>query len=185
MILGLDIATTTGWALYDPHKPVSAIRAGSFKCIGDSPEAKAYSLSGHLIKLIGDYGKPDFVCIEEPLRAIPQGKRSMKFMGEEQQVGGAAGSAQMMVLANQLVGSAIGLIRGYGLPFETVTSATWRKAMYNGDRAKGSAEWKRLARDKCRLLKIEVPNADAAEASFIAMFGPNCQRYKYLQAEAA
>lgn len=186
MILGLDIASKTGWALYDPKAPISAIRSGSFTVSGNTPEEKAASLAGHLIKLFKFNGVPQFAVIEQPIRTAPLAKKTQNLMGLKVAASVAPAGLNAVILSNQLVGGAVALIRGYGIAWEMVSSSTWRKGAFGFGRKPGMdrAGWKRLAKERCQQLKIDVSNADEAEAVFIAMAGPNCQRFKMLQAKA-
>ncbi|MER8956756.1 hypothetical protein NKH98_29530 [Mesorhizobium sp. M0833] len=66
----------------------------------------------------------------------------------------------------------------------TIPSSTWRKHFLGMGRSPGfdRAMWKRTAVERCRVLKIDVKNADAAEAVGIAMAGEACQRFKMARA---
>ncbi|MER9871229.1 hypothetical protein NKJ35_29405 [Mesorhizobium sp. M0136] len=84
-----------------------------------------------------------------------------------------------------LVCAAVAIIGGsYGIPWETIPSSTWRKHFLGMGRSPGfdRAMWKRTAVERCRVLKIDVKNADAAEAVGIAMAGEACQRFKMARA---
>ena len=182
ILLGLDIATTTGWAYFDPEKPISAILPGSFKTSGDSPEKKDWLHAGHLIRLFRERGRPDFVVIEQPLRMAPITRKSQSFMGQNEEIRAQVGGLTAVISSNQLVGATVGLLRGYGIPFATVDSKVWRKNAYGFGTRKGwvSKDWKKHAKDQCAQMRIPVKNADQAEAVWIAFYGPKCQQYKWL-----
>jgi len=64
LILGLDIATTTGFAWYDTDASLSAVRPGSFKIGGECYEARAGEMGQRIIKMVKQT-RPDFVVIEQ------------------------------------------------------------------------------------------------------------------------
>lgn len=183
-ILGLDVATTTGWAFYDPALPMAAIVSGSFRVQGKTPEEKAYDIASRMIRLFKEHKKPDFIVIEQPIRTAPVQKKAQKFMGQDTGAFQAqAGGLNAVISSNQLVGSIVGLIRGYGLSFEMVGSSSWRSNSFGFGTRKGwqRQDWKRHAKDRCAQMRIDVRNADEAEAVWIAFYGPKCQRYKLIE----
>jgi hypothetical protein len=196
-ILGLDIATCTGFAWYEPGSPLSTIKTGLIKAVGDSVEDKyasiALCLKNDVLreKYIDDDGRekkrlclPDFVAIEQPMRNIVSFKKTKQTLAgpvEEQTINPNA------LQLSGLVGAVIGIVAAYGIPFETIPSSTWRKHFLGMGRSPGfdRAAWKRAAVERCRVFRIDVRNADAAEAVGIAMAGENCQRFKQLRMVAA
>lgn len=183
LILGLDVATTTGFAWYEPGSSLSAIKTGLIRAEGAGSE-KAASLSRQLIRMIKE-NRPDFVAIEEPLKISPQFKKV------RQTLSGPVEELTINPSANQLTGlawTAIGILNGgYGIPYEEIPSATWRSCFLGFGRRSGfdRQAWKKAAVDRCRSLRIEVRNADAAEAVGIAFAAPNTQRFKMMQQRAA
>jgi hypothetical protein len=194
LILGLDIATTTGFAWYDDKASLSAIKTGLIKAEGDNAEEKAASLARLLIDQLHEWVEEtvdgvttkrrvrkhvDFVAIEQPMRNIKS------FRKTKTDLAGEIGEATINPNALQLEGlvcAAVAIIAAYRLPWETIPSATWRKAFLGMGRSPGMdrAGWKKAAVDRCRALKIEVRNADAAEAVGIAFAGTGSQRFKML-----
>lgn len=79
LMLALDVATTTGWAVYDTERPPSAVISGSFRTGGeDTPlTEKLLEIRRQVPRLIKQY-KPDFAVIEEPLAVIPRYKKKPK-----------------------------------------------------------------------------------------------------------
>lgn len=180
VILGLDIATTTGFAWYEPGSSLSSIKTGLIKAAGDNAEDKAASLATQMVTMF-KAGKPDFVAIEQPMRNVVSFKKKRQDFGgevEEQTINPNA------LQLSSLAGAAIGIIAAYRIPWECVASSTWRKHFLGMGRSPGfdRAMWKRAAIERCRVLKIEVKNADAAEAVGIAMAGEACQRFKMARA---
>ncbi|MBB3144908.1 Holliday junction resolvasome RuvABC endonuclease subunit [Phyllobacterium trifolii] len=188
LILGLDIATRTGFAYYDDQASLAAIRVGHIQCEGEEFEEKAAFLGRALVRLI-KADKPDFIIIERPIRAQPGGggKRTMKFMGEEQQVEAKGSGLNAVISSNQLVGAASAIIGAYGIPFDTIASVSWRKAFLGFGTHKGweRKDWKKAARDRCTQLKIKVTNDDQGEAVGIAFAGSGHDRVKMMKIGAA
>lgn len=79
------------------------------------------------------------------------------------------------------------IIATYRSPWERIPSATWRKHFLGIGRSPGfdRAMWERTAVERCRTFKIDVKNADAAEAVGISMAGEATQTFKMLQARRA
>ena len=170
MILGLDIATKTGWALCENSR-FSGIRTGSFKCDGETAEEKARALAVHLIALIKREGVPKLAVIEQPQRNVQPHKKAPSKLFPDMEMGMTINAATALQL-NQLVGSAIGVLTGYGVPYRTVAVATWRKGFFPaGQRGVDRQDWKKMAKRQCELLRIPVGNADEAEAVGIAVYG--------------
>ncbi|HEU4986884.1 MAG TPA: hypothetical protein VFT89_07445 [Rhizobiaceae bacterium] len=183
IILGLDVATTTGFAWYEPGSSLSSIKTGLIKAQGENAEEKAASLAQQLVAMF-KAGKPDFVAIEQPMRNVVSFKKKRQdFAGEVEEQTLNPNALQLSSLA----GAAVGIIAAYRIPWETIPSATWRKHFLGMGRSPGfdRAAWKRAAVERCRMFRIEVKNADAAEAVGIAMAGEACQRFKALMARAA
>ena len=186
LILGLDAAQATGWALYDTNADLSSIRVGVLKAVGDDYEHKAASLGFALMKLIKD-DRPDFIALEASIKMHPGAKQKVKFMGEETQETGGGSGMNAVISSNQMVGAVSAIIGAYRIPFETITSGTWRKQFLGFGRRPGwqRKDWKRAARERCAQLRINVTNDDQADAVGIAYAGASTQTFKLLQARAA
>jgi Holliday junction resolvasome RuvABC endonuclease subunit len=185
IILGLDIATVTGFAWYEPgpQTSLSAIKTGIIKAVGDNAEEKAASLAQQLVAMF-KAGRPDFVAIEQPMRNVVSFKKTRQTLAgpvDEQTINPNALQLEGLVCA------AVAIVAAYRIPWETVPSSTWRKHFLGMGRSPGfdRATWKRAAVDRCRVFKIDVRNADAAEAVGIAMAGEACQTFKMILARAA
>lgn len=179
LILGLDIATTTGFAWYEPGSRLSSIKTGLIKATGDNAEEKAASLAQQLVTMF-KADRPDFVAIEQPMRNVVSFKKTKQTLTgpvDEQTINPNALQLEGLVCA------AVAIIAAYRIPWETIPSATWRKHFLGMGRSPGfdRAAWKRAAVDRCRAFKIDVKNADAAEAVGIAMAGEACQRFRILR----
>lgn len=185
LILGLDVATQTGFSYYDDKAALSAIRVGTIKCIGESYEEKSAFLGQSLVKLIKQ-DRPDFIAIEQPIRTQPGGKRTVKFMGEEEQVEGGSG-INAVISSNQLVGAASAIIGAYNIPFTTIASVTWRKAFLGFGTHKGwqRKDWKKAVRERCGQLKIRITNDDQSDAVGIAFAASQHMAVRALKARIA
>src|SRR5690606_26650897 len=69
LILGLDIATTTGFAWYEPGSSLSSIKTSIINAVGENAEEKAASLAQQMVKMLRET-RPDFVAIEQPMRNV-------------------------------------------------------------------------------------------------------------------
>lgn len=185
VILGLDVASTTGFAWYDTGASLSAIKTGLIKSTGDNAEEKAASLALQLVAML-KAEKPDFVAIEEPLRNVKMFKKKGKpdLAGNRQDEDTINPNALML---EGLVCSAVAIVAAFRVPWATVSAQTWRKAFLCMGRSPGfdRAAWKRAAVERCRAFRIDVKNADAAEAVGIAFAGAGCQAFKHLQSKVA
>lgn len=189
LILGLDAAQATGYALYDPSPsvPLAAIKAGVLKAVGESYEEKAAALGFALMKLI-KANRPDFVAIEMPIRTQPGAiKRHVKFMGEQVEEQASGSGLNAVISSNQMVGACMGIIGAYGLPFEAIAPVTWRTQFLGFGRRTGwqRKDWKRAVRERCQQLKITVTNDDQADAVGIAFAAKACQTWRMIQTKQA
>lgn len=197
LILGLDIATTTGFAWYDDKASLSAIKTGLIKAQGENAEEKAASLACQIVKMLRET-KPDFVAIERPLPNIMQFEKFSDDLVDGQAASSTVNPNQMLLPT--YIGAAVAIIAAYRIPFETIAPQSWHKAYYGSgfkppkkfikikrhpQGGKWVNDWKTPAVERARALKIEVRNADAAEAVGIAFAGASTQTYRMMQARAA
>jgi hypothetical protein len=183
LILGLDIATTTGFAWYEPGCSLSSIKTGLIKAEGENAEEKAASLGQQLVAMFKP-GRPDFVAIEQPMRNVVSFKKTRDTLAgpvDEQTINPNA------LQLSSLAGAAVAIIAAYRIPWETIPSATWRRHFLGMGSNPGfnRAMWKRAAVERCRVLLIGVKNADAGEAVGFAMAGEATQSFKIMKARAA
>lgn len=183
LILGLDIATTTGFAWYDTEASLSAIKAGSFRIGGEGFEQRAGEMGAIMIRMMREQ-RPDFVAMEQPTRNVMQHRRQgHDLAGEHDELTINAGTS---LLLNQLTGAAAAIIRGYRIPFDVIAPTSWRKQFLGFGKRPGwqRKDWKRAARDRCAQLKITVTNDDQADAVGIAFAGAGLQTFKMMQRAA-
>ena len=159
LILGLDIATKTGWA-YSKGRSAQHIESGTFRCQGGDVFEKSDNLEAFLHQLIREKGVPDYCVIEKPMRAGPNPS----------------------TLADQgiMFGAAKAVIGGYQRRREYIVPSVWRKRMYGFGTHKGWAtkDWKAEAKRHCRLIGLEVRSDDEAEAIMISQYGFTDLRFK-------
>lgn len=183
LVLGLDVATTTGFALYTVGETLSTIQTGTIKAHGENAEQKAAYLSAELIRIFKQE-KPNFVAIEEPLRNIvPFRKKSESFVGEVEQITINPNTLQL----SSMTGATVAILTGFKIPWVTIPSSTWRKHFLGFGRKTGwkREDWKRATIERCRSLRIQVKNNDAADAVGIAMAGAASQEFKLLNLRAS
>lgn len=183
LILGLDVATTTGLAWYEPNSPMSTIRTDIFKAEGRTAEEKAASISQHMVALLKT-SRPNFVAIEEPMRNV------VMFKKKRNDLAGSRDETTINPNALQLsamTGAAIAIVSAYRIPWITVPAQTWRSQFLGFGRKSGfqSKDWKKAAVERCQLLKIPVKRHDAAEAVGVAFAATASQEFKMLLNRAA
>lgn len=187
LILGLDGAQVTGWALHDTAADLSAIQAGVLRTSGDDYEHKAASLGLSLMRLI-KANRPDFIVIEMPIRSQPARQtRKVKFMGEERVEEASGSGLNAVISSNQMVGALSAIIGAYRIPFETIAPVSWRKQFLGFGTRPGwqRKDWKKAVRERCTQLRINVTNDDMADAVGIAFAGASLQTFRHMQARAA
>lgn len=172
--LGLDISKTAGWAIYDTTKHVSSIQCGVLEFPEKaSIEYCADQMGLKITALIKEH-KPDFIVMETALKMSP---------------GGTAATVSSCMLH----GATLATIANWGIPWGTVSVATWRKMFYGAgfkppfkvhqlkkpDPKTGKTErveylWKEAIVKQCEREKIVLPTKktishNAAEAAAIAI----------------
>lgn len=163
--MGLDIATKTGVAIYDTQKHRASIFTTTIdlsvkkkdKGKSGGSEGKAWRLTPKLKQIITDYGqKPDYIVCEAPPKQVFKGQ----------------GNIHSTIELNVLVGAVSGALGLWGMPFQTVEPATWRKAMLGKGRVQGwsSGDWKQAAMNQCRMEGLPYSNDNEAEAVLIALW---------------
>ncbi|PRD42101.1 hypothetical protein C5748_18270 [Phyllobacterium phragmitis] len=200
VILGLDPSQKTGWAFYDTSVNLSAIKSGVLKisAVKGEFEGNAGQLGKALAKLIKEHGKPDFAVIEQAPRRPYGGdkqddKNTVKFMGDEMpaqegdEQGGSGPGLQGTLSTNQMAAALCAILGAYGIPFETMTDSKWRKHSYGFGKRAGwtRPDWKRHARAQCAQVRITATNDDMAEACWIAFAGKSCEKFRWMENQAA
>jgi hypothetical protein len=179
-VLGLDIATTTGAAIYDTTADLSAIKPWSFKVAGDLPEEKAGNIGVEMVSILRRE-RPDMVIIEMPMRvAIQHEKQQADLLGERKT---STINPMSIILPNQLIGAVMGVTFAFGVGWHIITAEQWRKQFLGFGRQKGwdRAAWKKAARERCEMLNIRVTNNDQSDAVGIAFSAPSTDTFRMIQ----
>lgn len=179
-VLALDVATVTGWALYDTSRPVSAIVSGSVKFTGENAFQKVADMRRKLPKLIREH-RPDFCAIEAPLTIIPQYRKvKADLLGEKEEV--ATINAGTVMQLNRLAGAAQICVSGQNVPCTEVPPRTWQSIIPKSIQGPPKSRVKQFL----DTLKVVAPNADARDASAIAIWcAGHCQQLKILERATA
>lgn len=170
LISTFDIATHSGWAIYDIRKKPSAIECGDFKCEGKGAFEKAASMRGHMVRLLKGWRSldrvPDLAVIEAPLTIIPQHvKRRADLAGESEETG-TINPATVMQL-NRLAGTAQTVLGGFGIRTIEVAPRTWQTIVPKQYR---SYPPKKRAELTCDMLGIVATNEHKRDAALMAVW---------------
>jgi len=175
LVMGLDVATTTGVARWDTSRHESSIECYTLKAKREKhhpPEQKSWDLGRKVSLDFKEKGRPDFVAIEAPPKTVYPNAPNMNTTLE----------------LNRLCGGVISILGAWGIPFEVLSASTWRDLVYGFGKKKGwaPADWKRHAKASAQQMGIDVGNADEAEAAMLAFIaGRKSQYVKMLEREAA
>lgn len=165
-VLGLDVATTTGWA-YSSGRTASDVKSGLIEMPKRKKGVKTLStyqktgiFTTKLHKLIRSNPKPDICVIEAPMSAGP--------------------NPTTLAQLNQLFGAAASTVIGYDIPRLAVLPATWRKVMFGTSSAKKLCvkDWKTYAVSQVSLEFGFDIGDDEAEAIWLSQYGFTTQTFK-------
>lgn len=192
-VIGLDLATTTGWAVDDGVKPI----AGTFR-LPAKPKAPAldgederdqeaahdavrFAAFSQWLRSFLSTHRPVLVAIEAPLLASPtrtfQEDRVVDGRAVRVGVKKAAENPKTKLLSFGLRAIALQVCGSLGIPVTEVPIGTWRSAFFGKgeSRAPKSAEngreWqKKRAKAQAAMLGVQLKSDDAAEALGIAFW---------------
>lgn len=177
LILGLDLASVSGWALWDMNRNRSSIECGVFEFPDKATiEYRAAQIGLKLTELVRyarkQYERPiDMAVAEEALKLSLKGTQST-------------------IVSCMLHGAVYSTLANHGIMWGTMSVQTWRSHFYGrGNRppqkmvkikVKGSVQlvptddWKQAALDACQEMGIALPSAkakahNAAEAAAVAI----------------
>lgn len=168
IIMGLDLATRSGWAVRDSERHRSSIQCGVFSVKEYEWEEK-YAIAANLFyRLLKDH-KPDFVAIERPEHGVRQFAKKGKpdLTGEERTVMTINPAALQLT---GIAGSIIGICMMMRVPYGTIAATSWRPVYYGkGVKPAQGSDWKKMAIEACDRESIKLPGnkeeqKDAAEA---------------------
>jgi len=190
-ILGLDIATRTGWCIIEDRGRPATWRCGTFKSDGDMLE-KCGQLAKEVYGFIKERGKPDFIAIEMVQKSVTQFRKKGKDLaGDNDQLTINPNAMQLAALA----GSVVGVIDLFGIPYGQIAPNSWRSYYYpKGMKPDGKwtnrripkpqsycEDWKDVAikfgnMQGILLPKTKAEQRDAAEACGIACAWQHCSQ---------
>jgi hypothetical protein len=187
LILGLDVATGTGWAVYDTERRDATVCGVIDLRLEDSKKMTGMerrkimrrNLDEALCELINKW-RPDVACIEQPLNFIGANEPTEKPMplfkraeaplkGKPKRQGGGP-NADTAFMLNQLFTVADVVCRHKTREVIEVAPTTWQTLTkaFSGDTKERSIAF-------CRMHRIEIPGGltkpqrgDAADAAVIA-----------------
>ncbi|MXN46077.1 hypothetical protein GR138_12840 [Shinella kummerowiae] len=178
IIMGLDLATRSGWAVRDSLKHRSSIECGTFSVKDWEWEAKYAIAAGIFWKLAKQYA-PDFVAIERPEHGVRQFKKKVKvdLTGKEEMVSTINPAALQLT---GIAGAIISVCQIRGIPYGTIAATSWRPVYFGkGIKPQEKQDWKDLAiqyaeREQISLPSTKAEQRDAAEAIGICTCWHNC-----------
>ncbi len=185
IVMGLDLATRSGWSVRDSERHRSSIRCGTFSVAennaGDKLEWEAkYPVAANLFyRLVKEY-QPDFVAIERPEHGVRQFKKKGKadLTGKEEVVSTINPAALQLT---GIFGAVAAVCQMRGIPFGTIAAVSWRPVYFGkGVKPPEGKDWKDLAIEYAQRENIALPSTkaeqrDAAEAIGICTCWVQCQ----------
>ncbi|KKX25318.1 hypothetical protein [Rhizobium sp. LC145] len=110
-VLAFDTSKSAGWAFFDTSRHVSSIKCDVLEFPAKaSIEYCADQMGLKVTKLIKEF-RPDFVVMETALKMSP-------------------GGTMATVVSCMLHGAVLSTVANFGIPWGTISSATWRKMFY-------------------------------------------------------
>jgi Holliday junction resolvasome RuvABC endonuclease subunit len=176
--MGLDLATTSGWAVRDSARHRSSIQCGTFSVKEYQWEEK-YPIAANLFYRLLKEHSPDFVAIERPEHGVRQFAKKGKpdLTGEERNVMTINPAALQLT---GIAGAITGICMLMRIPFGTVAAVSWRPVYFGkGVKPGEKKDWKDLAIEACEREHIALPRTkaeqrDAAEAVGICTCWHKC-----------
>lgn len=165
LILGFDPSKSTGWAIYDTSKHLSAIECGVF----EMPKGADHYFTGDQIA-------------RKTLELIKQvGPKNISFAVLEEQALAQVGrsGADSIIYPWVSTTGIVGVLANFGLPYGTIAPGAWRKMFYGQgfkpplDKNKKN-DWKAAAVTACERENITIPTKktlahNACEAVAVAV----------------
>ena len=174
LVLGLDIATSSGVCLMDTAQPPHEWRCFAIEAEGHNAEEKAGDLAMALNLQLAKHC-PAFAAIEMPQRSVQRfRKKGADIAGEKDELTINPAALQLSAMA----GAAVAVLDLAGVAWGLIHPVTWRKA-YFGSGYKPRVGWKDSAMEFAKMQKIVLPPTvraarDAAEAIGIARAWQKC-----------
>lgn len=179
IIMGLDLATTSGWAVRDSTKHRSSIKCGTFSVKEYDWEEK-YPVAANLFYRLVKEHSPDFVAIERPEHGVRQfAKKGKPDLTGKEQVIQTINPAALQLTG--IAGAITAICMMMRIPFGTVAAVSWRPVYFGkGVKPAEQQDWKDLAIQSCEREQIILPRTkaeqrDAAEAVGICTCWHKCE----------
>ncbi|WP_267550342.1 hypothetical protein [Rhizobium rhizogenes] len=173
VILGLDLATNSGWAVRYSWRHGAAIKCGVFNVAENNSgeevswETKYALAARQIYDLIVEH-RPDFVAIEEAEHRVTQfsKKKNNPITGLSEEVNTINPSALQLT---GISGAAIGICMREGVACGTIPSRSWHAKYHKGEKPGPKEDWKDVAIRSCERDNVPLPptkkaQRDAAEA---------------------
>ncbi|MCV0395446.1 MAG: hypothetical protein K5872_22120 [Rhizobiaceae bacterium] len=177
LVLGLDIASSTGACWMDTDAKPSAWRCLALESEGEFAEEKSTDLALFLYEE-SQRKRPDFVAIEQPRRDVATYPKEVvdRQTGQKRTI--QTVNADQMQLPG-MVAAVAAVFDVLGVPWGLVSSRTWRPSYFGRGYKPPHDDWKQAAVDYARLQNILLPSTkkaqrDAAEAIGIASAWMKC-----------
>ncbi|ENN86045.1 hypothetical protein RHSP_82932 [Rhizobium freirei PRF 81] len=184
IVMGLDLATRSGWSVRNSEKHRSSIVCGTFSVAENNHGDKLlweskYPVAANLFyRLVKEY-QPDFVAIERPEHGVRQFKKKGKadLTGNEEMVSTINPAALQLT---GIFGAVAGICQIKNIPFGTIAAVSWRPVYFGkGVKPAPGKDWKDLAIEYAQRENIALPptkaeQRDAAEAIGICTCWHNC-----------
>lgn len=178
IVMGLDLATRSGWAVRDSERHRSSIVCGTFT-VSEYDWEEKYAIAANLFERLRKDYNPDFVAIERPEHGVRQFAKKGKpdLTGEERMVSTINPAALQLT---GIAGAVIAICQIKGIPFGTIAAVSWRPVYFGkGIKPPEGKDWKDLAIEYAKREKIALPSTkaeqrDAAEAIGICSCWHNC-----------
>lgn len=177
VILGLDLATNSGYAVRFSWRDASATKNGVFNVAENnrgeevSWETKYALTAKQIHNLIVEY-RPDFVAIEEAEHRVTQfsKKKNNPITGALEEINTINPNALQLT---GISGAAIGICMREGVACGTIPSRSWHAKYHKGEKPRPKEDWKDVAIRSCERDGVTLPptkkaQRDAAEAVCIS-----------------
>jgi hypothetical protein len=184
-IMGIDSDGAFGWALYDTHKPPSAIESGSLNLDPkDDIVNKLIELRVRFVPIVKEL-QPTFAGVEKPAEYLPkypvkEGAGPDDLMSPlERSKAQAEGKVQWkeqstkgITVTNQIAGAATVLFLCWNVRCIQVAPKSWQTIIPKSFKAQvgGPGAPKKWAKSYCDSLKIQSPNQSSRDACLIALW---------------
>lgn len=176
-ICGLDIATTTGWAIAEGNR----YQTGKWHPGKVASEAERNARFRSWLWTFLRANEIEFAAIEDRIKGEMTKTETDAF---GRRVKKSVSNDHAKATAAYLIGCAQEVCHSLSIPFLLVPVQTWRAA-FNGGQKPGEGEDKKAVTVRvCKMMGIEVSSKDAADAAGIAFWAQVHLNQKRLQAPA-